>query len=174
MRGVRVCPLLLAIVLGCSKGDGLSDYERAQKKETDAVTALREAGGELTQKQYSFKGQEGDAWIVTLNGVQITDDTFQRLKTLGRLSELHLSKSTITDEQMEKVNELATFILKMDLSHTAVTDDGLDRLTNACALIELNLAGTRVTPAAIARLKERRQNDPRVPILLKNTVVKTE
>jgi hypothetical protein len=174
MRTVRAGLVVLAMILGCSKGDGLSDYERAHKTETDAATALREAGGELEQKQYTFQGRQGDAWVVALKGMQITDDTFGRLKALGRISELDLSKSTITDDQLEKVNEMGTFIFRMDLSHTAVTDAGLDHLTSMRALTDLNLAGTKVTPAAIERLKERRRNDPLVPALLKNTIVKTQ
>jgi hypothetical protein len=62
-------------------------------------------------------------------------------------------------------------VMKLDLSHTAVTDAGLDKLVNVILLGDLNLTGTKVTPAGAERLKKRRQNDRRIPQMFKTTKV---
>ena len=62
--------------------------------------------------------------------------------------------------------------MKVDLSHTAITDAGLEKLTNMALLRDLNLSGTKVTPAAIQSFKEARQNDPKIMALFKNPTVR--
>ncbi len=76
----------------------------------------------------------------------ITDQVIEKLKPLERISELNLSRSTITDDQLAKLNEafLLGYTIKLNLSHTPITGAGLDALTNTLGgLTDLNLAGTR-------------------------------
>jgi hypothetical protein len=158
---------LLAFVPGC-KGDGLSDYERMKKKQEGAAAALRKAGAKVTEVRYP----QGDAWAIGLSGRTINDELLGRLKELGRIAELDLSKSTVTDDQLAKVNEveIGSLLVKLDLSHTAVTDAGLDKLTNLLVLGNLNLTGTKATPAGVERFRKRRQEDPK--ILVKGTNIR--
>src|SRR6266542_3614813 len=142
-RCVLLGLILLTIALGCGGGDGPSDYERAKKTQTDAVAALQQVGGKVVE----FRHPKGDAWKVQLPGVQFTDETFAHLQALGRIAGLNLSKSSVTDADMPKINEIGKLFLELDLSYTAVTDAGLDALTDLYVLGDLNLVGSKATPA---------------------------
>lgn len=170
--------LVAALALtGCSKRGGPSDYERNQQatkdeeqKRQDLAGSLRGQGAKLEKKRYP----QGEGWAVDLRGVPVTDQLLTDVSKLLYISELNLSKTDVTDAHLAKMNdlELLKYCLKIDLSQTAVTDAGLDSLTKTLGgLGELNLSGTKATPAAAERLKSRRQADPRVPKMFKNTKV---
>jgi hypothetical protein len=146
----------LAVLSGC-RGDGLSDLQRELNKEQDCANALRKQGGTVEEKKYP---PYGTGFVVNLSGVQISDDTFKHLACLKRVAELNLSKSSITDAQMGQLNDVPCYLVRLDLSHTAVTDAGLDKMTHLYVLLTLNLAGTKVTPEAVKRLQERRLAAP--------------
>jgi hypothetical protein len=149
-------PLLLAVLPGC-QGDGLSEYQREQNKQEERVSALRAQGMEVTEKNYRPYGK---GYVVNLSGAQLTDDTFQKLQGLKRITEMDLSKSSLADEQMDRLNEVASLLVKLDLSNTAVTDAGLEKLTNLNLCFNLNLAQTKVTPAGVERFKKERLARP--------------
>lgn len=149
--------LLLAALSGCKGGDGLSDSEREQKKREESINALRDGGAKITQKSY---GRRGNGYVVDLNGAQLTDNTFQRLKEMKRVTELDLSKSSLSDDQMDKLNEVAYFLVKLDLRNTAVTDAGLEKLTNLILCFDLYLAGTKVTQAGADNFTKQRLARP--------------
>src|SRR5205085_9812899 len=120
--------LLLLAASGC-KGDGLSDYEREQKKKEAAASAIESAGGKVTTKHYDFgPGRAGDGKVVDLHGANVSDDIFANMKLIGPVAELDLSGSTVTDGQLAKLNEkdVGTLLVRLDLSNTAVTDAGLE------------------------------------------------
>ncbi len=149
--------LLLATIPGC-KGEDPNSYENMKKKQGDAVAALEQAGGKVVEKRYPM----GTAHSVTLKGAQITDGTFAHLQQLGRISELDLSKSTITDDQLAKVNEVGGLLVQLNLSGTAVTDSGLDKLTKLSFINRLDLTGTKVTAAGVERFRKNHQSHPKV------------
>lgn len=158
--------VLLALILvagapGCNRSGGLSDFERAQKKKDDAAGAIRALGGDVNTKSYP---EFGEGWSVKLRGAQITNDVFNHLKALKRVTELDLSKSSITDEQVGKLSEqdVGTMIVRLDLSHTSITDAGADQL-KLPLLTHLTVTGTTISNAAIDRLKQHRAPDPRLP-----------
>jgi hypothetical protein len=168
---VGSCAVLVGLVLsalpGC-KDDGLSEYERMKKRQEEAGQSLRDAGMKATRVRYP----QGEAWSLDLSGMQITDDMLNQLKGMGPISEMKLNGSTLTDEHLAVLNEpeLGSLLLKLDLSNTAVTGAGLEKLTNLLVLADLNLAGTKVTSADVQRFRQRRQQDPKVRI--KNTNVR--
>src|SRR5262249_59111150 len=88
----------------------------------------------------------------------------KQVKKLGNIGELNLSKSTLSDDHMALFQELGlgTLVNKLDLSHTAVSDAGFEKLDNLRLLGELNLTGTKVTPAAVERFRQKRQSDARI------------
>jgi hypothetical protein len=170
--------LMAALALaGCQKRDGPSDYERFQqatrdeeKSRQDLAGSLRAQGAKLEKKRYPL----GEGWAIDLRGVPVTDQLLTDVGKLLYVSELNLSKTNVTDAHLAKMNDLQLlkYCLKFDLSQTAVTDAGLDGLTKTLGgLGELNLSGTKATPAAAERLKSRRQADPHVPKMFKNTKV---
>ncbi|HXJ75033.1 MAG TPA: hypothetical protein VNM37_19405, partial [Candidatus Dormibacteraeota bacterium] len=135
-------------------------YEKAKSAQTNSASALEKAGGKAALVQYPL----GEAWTVNLSGATISDEVIDHLKSLTKIGELNLSKSTLTDAQCAKLGELKldTLLVKLDLSHTAVTDAGLAKLTNSLFLMELNVADTKVTPAGIAAFQQTRAANPAV------------
>lgn len=155
--------LLLVALPGCKGGNGLSDYQREENKREERESSLRDQGATITTKDYR---PYGTGYVVNLSGAQITDATLQKLKGLNgqghqpRVAELDLSKSSITDGQMDQLNEVANFLVKLDLSNTEVTDAGLVKLTNLNVCFDLYLAGTKVTSAGVERFKNERLARP--------------
>jgi hypothetical protein len=159
-RGLRRWFLLLLLSLlvalpGCGENRNRRniDYETEEKQKEERLSSLRDQGATIAQKNYPLFGM---GYAVKLSGAQITDDTFQKLKELQRVTELDLSKSSITDGQMDQLNEVASTLIMLDLSKTAVTDVGLEKLTNLIICLNLNLAGTKVTPARVEQFKKER------------------
>ncbi len=148
--------LLLAVLSGC-KGDGLTDYEREQKKKEENVNSLHNQGAKISEKRYP---PHGTGYVVDLSGAQLSDSIFQKLKDLKRVAELDLSKSSLTDDQMGQLNDVAYLLVKLDLRNTAVTDAGLEKLTNLNVCFNLYLAGTKVTQAGVENFKKQRLARP--------------
>jgi uncharacterized protein YjbI with pentapeptide repeats len=169
---LRSCTFL-AVVLsalvalsGC--GDGLSEYERIKKKQDEAAASLQSVGGKASLKNYP----QGEAWAVDLSGATLSDGVFEDLKRLKRITELNLSKSNASDAMMDHVNEIGTLLLKLDLSQTAVTDAGLEKLQGLVLLMDFNLTGTKVTQAGVDRFRGKRQNDPRIGAMFKSPSIR--
>lgn len=160
--------LLLATLSGC-KGDGLSDFEREQKKKEESINALRDGGAKITEKNY---GRRGNGYVVDLSGAQLTDNTFQKLKEMRPLTELDLSKSSLSDDQMDKLNEVAHLLVKLDLSNTAVTDAGLEKLTNLILCFDFYLAGSKVTQAGAENFTKQRLARPATKVKKMNVHMK--
>jgi len=150
----------LFALLGCGKNDGLSDNDRRMLNIQQAAESLKGKGAKIQERSYP----QGNAWAVDASGMQVNEELLRELKSLGNISELNLSKSTLGDEHMALFNELGlgTLALKLDLSHTAITDAGFEKLDNLRLLSQLNLTGTKVTPAAVERFRTKRLKDERV------------
>ena len=160
----------LLVLSGCGPKDGLSDNDRRMLALQQGAEGLRSLGAKVEERTYSV----GNAWAVSLSGMTISDDLLRQVKQLGNISELDLSKTTLTDDHMPLFNELGlgTLATKLDLSHTALTDAGFEKLDNLRFLSQLNLTSTKVTPAAVERFKKKRQNDARILPLFKNPTVR--
>jgi hypothetical protein len=160
--------VLIASGSGCGKKDGPSDYDKLVASKQGAGDVLKAAGAKLQEKKYPI----GTAWSVDLQGVQITNEILQNIKQLGNVSELNLSKSSITDEQLGVMYDLGLFTLlnRFDLSSTGITDSGMEKMKGFIFLSHLNLVGTKVTPAAAERFRQSCITDSKAKV--KNTVVK--
>jgi hypothetical protein len=145
---------LLATLPGCGSAP---DSKSEVKKRNEVLNSLQEQQAKITTKNYA---PYGNGYVVDLSGARLTDETFAKLKELQRVTELDLSKSSITDAQMDKVNEIALVLLRLDLSNTAVTDAGLAKLTKLNRCLNLKLAGTKVTKEAVERFKEQHAKRP--------------
>src|SRR5262245_14383074 len=108
---LSVCFVAMAIVLVSGCDDGISDYDRAKMDVTKAMDAMKAKGVKFAERRYP----QGDAWSVDLSGQQISDETFELLKRVGRVSELNFSGSTLTDAQAEKLNsmDVSGFVVKL-------------------------------------------------------------
>jgi hypothetical protein len=173
MPNVRPTAALAAAVVllcgpGCGDSGGPSDYDKMMAGRKGAADSLAQAGAKVQEKQYPV----GKGWAVDLRGLTVTEDLLKQVKQLGIISEMDLGRSTVNDALLGKMKELEllTLLARLDLSHTAVTDAGLDRLDGFIFLSHLDLTGTGVTPAAVDRFKQRRLNDPKARV--KTTTVK--
>jgi hypothetical protein len=151
--------LFLPFLAGCTV-DGQSDYERWKEPQREAAAALRQAGAAVTE----VRSSPLDSWTVEFPRAQVTDELLDCLKKLQRITKLDLSYSTITDAQVARLNEveIGGLLGHLDLSHTAVTDRGLEKLTNLKLLQNLNLTGTKVTAGGVEGFKKNRGNDPKI------------
>jgi hypothetical protein len=169
-RAVSAGVLLATVALaGCGpRVGGPSAYEQEKAAQQKVADSLASQGMKTTLKNYP----PGQAWTVDMTGMTITDDQIRKLKELGRITELNLSKSTITDDQLGQINdqEIGALVLKLDLSHTGITNAGLEKLTKFMLLNNLNLTDTQVTPAGITQLKKARKAGPNY--MFKNLAVK--
>jgi len=156
----------LLVLAGCGPKDGLSDNDRRILGVQNAAEDLKSQGAKIEQRTYPI----GNGWVVDLSGMKITDKVLRQVKSLGPIGEINLSKSTLGDEHMALFNELEIGGLawKIDLSDTAVTDAGFEKLDILRYLGYLNLKGTKVTPTAVEKFKTKRQGDNRVSAQFKN------
>jgi hypothetical protein len=155
---------------GCKKDDGVSDSDRMRAAQQNVAESLASQGAKAEEKTFP----QGKAWSVSLRGLTVTDEMLSEVKKLGNITELDLSKSTVTDDQLGVVTSvgLTPLLLKLDLSNTAITDAGLEKLDNLRLLTQMDLSGTKVTPAAVERFKEKRRTDSRIPGLFRNPTIR--
>jgi hypothetical protein len=160
---------LLAALPACGRDNKVSLSEIEKQQESDRVGSIEEQGGTVSEKSYP---PYGTGYVVNLSGARINHSTFKNLKALKRVAELDLSKSSITDDQMEQLNEVANLLVRLDLSRTAVTDAGLAKLTNTYVLFNLNVVGTEVTAAGVERFKQLRLASPYTRVKQPNVKLK--
>ncbi|MGQ0637436.1 MAG: hypothetical protein ACT4QC_22750 [Planctomycetaceae bacterium] len=174
-RGVGL--LILGLAQSFLGGCDSSGYEERNTFETkvkageSALDILKQQGGKFQPKMYPL----GAAWEVDLRGVaQINDETFVLLKKVGPIAEMHLNGSSLTDAHMVKLGdpELSGVFVKLDLGNTAVSDVGLGELKTQNFLQELNLAGTKVTPAGIAAFRKMRQENNSILPIYRNVKIR--
>ena len=160
----------LLAVSGCGMGDGMSDFERQSKSRELALDRLKEDGAKFEEKSYP----QGVALSVDLSGMDITDETLELLGKIGRVTELNFSGSSISDDQLGELNdsaEMTALLLKLDLSKTGITDAGIARMTKFGFLKDLNVAGSKVTSAAIESFKAARKANPDIMPMMKEVNV---
>lgn len=145
------CFAAMALAAGCD--DGLSDYERDQAKIGVSRDKLVDHGAKVELKQFP----QGDAYKVDFSGQSLNEESFELLKGLGRIVELDLSGTNITNESLAEINDstIRDFLLKLNVSDTDISDQGLAEFTDMFLLNELTLANTQVTDDGIKDLKGR-------------------
>jgi hypothetical protein len=141
---------------------GPSDYQLSVEAAKDAADALSSQGGRVKEMHYP----QGNAWAVNLSGLTLTNKLLEDVQALGKITELDLSKSTVTDDQLDFMSKLGltAMLLKLDLSNTGVSDAGLEKLENMMLLTQLNLVGTKCTAAGVEKFKRHRASQKKPPI----------
>lgn len=140
--------LLTALLVGCTT-----------TPEQAALSMVRRLGG----KAMAVDGQAGIVRI-DLAHTAVTDDDLARLAglggggaagPLGRLEELDLTHTAITDRGVEALPAFPR-LRKLSLTLTKVTDAGLASLSTLDHLAELYLIETRLSDAAVEPLSRLR------------------
>lgn len=152
----------LLLAAGCSGAfSGKSQYEQMKEKERAFSDMIKEAGGSASNEGREMHGVQATGWFIDLSGATITDDLLdamaQEVAAGNPVFELNLSNSTLTDDQLARLDadKVLQKVFNLNLSGTAVTDAGLDRLANHYVIHDLNVAGTQISDAAIKRLGDR-------------------
>jgi hypothetical protein len=156
--------LAVMVPAGCSmKEEGKSFQELNQSKD-DAMAALKQKGAKFTEESYPQYAKE-KTWAIDLSGQQVTDDVFELMKKVGYITNLNLSKTNVGDAQMDRLNEqgIGKYLVKLDLSNTAVTDAGLAKLDSLYVIRYMNLSNTKVTQTGVTQFKNARASNPQVP-----------
>lgn len=158
-----------AITIGACSQDpnGPGSYHAVMEAKAQAEEKLKSQGAKLEMKSYP----QGSAWAVDLSKQTITDETWAALQALGLVAELDLSGTAINDGQLDRVNEIATVLTRLNLSQTEVTDEALTKLKLGF-LTQLDLTGTKVTPGAIAMFLKKRSEDPTIAVPFKRPNIK--
>ncbi|MGQ0637620.1 MAG: hypothetical protein ACT4QC_23685 [Planctomycetaceae bacterium] len=155
-----IVPVLLVAFSGCSD-PGASIVEDGRKNQVirqSAEDTLTAQGAKISLEQLPYLGGEGI--VVDLSGVpNITDETLALLKQVQTgatgamkwLTRINLNGTNVTDEQIANLNdtELAAMLMQLNLRNTAISDKGLQELTNLRSLNELDLTNTKVTPEGV-------------------------
>ena len=142
--GVLTSLLLCIAMAGCGGygPESPGSYQQVAKAREDAEAGLKGAGAKMELKNYGI----GKAWIIDLSGATITDETIDQIVKLPYLSELNVSGTQITDEQLQRVfTDKGFFILKLNVSKTPITDAGIEGVKNLRHLSELDVSGSQVT-----------------------------
>jgi len=93
-----------------------------------------------------------------LEGTGVTDDWLDLLSNQAKLSNLDLSKTSLTDDGMAKLASVIPRVSYLSLDGTGLTDVGLMKLSAAPALRSVSALGTKVTEGGIAALKAIRRS----------------
>ena len=72
----------------------------------------------------------------------------------GRSEQIRLDHTSVRDEQLDDLDGLEDKLRRINLSHSDITDAGLERIARMRKLIQLRLASDRVTDAGLACLEE--------------------
>jgi len=165
MRTIARGALGFALLAGSGCGlfhdpNGPGSYQAVMQGQQSAEEALKKNGAKMERKQYPL----GEAWVVDLTGEKVSNTTFDALKHLDHVAELTLSHTNTGDAEMKNFADstLSGALVKLDLSNTEVTDDGLQELKECRFLMNLILSGTKVTDAGVARWKKNHVTDDRI------------
>lgn len=172
-RGTRGALLAVWLFLsGCGKNDGLSDNDRRMLAIKNANEDLKSKGAKIELRKYP----QGQASAVNLSGMEINEQVLRQVKSLGNISELNLSKTNLNDDLLILANQLDLCILclKLDLSNTAITDAGFQKLENIRFLSEMNLSGTKVSRSAVEAFKKKRASDTTIPEIFRKPRVRVD
>jgi Leucine-rich repeat (LRR) protein len=136
--------IALVLAVGCC----VAYVQFRARLSREAINAIIRSGGFVTYEDMSQPGQLGNdtdssaqRWVGTLLGTKQTGDVawvnFRR---------------TATDRSLDYVGRLPS-IRQLDVTDSAVTDDGLRNLEALKSLNQLRLGGTRISDAGLVHLR---------------------
>lgn len=165
-----LCPvwILLLACGGCGPDpNGPGSFQAVANAQADAEGTLKTQGASLERKDYP---PYGSAWVVDLSGKPLTPETWAALKGVDHVSELNLSGTTFGDADVPKLNELSGFLINLNASGTALTDQGLAQL-DAPHLRQLDVSNTKVTAEGVSSFQKARKENPNIAQGFKNVKV---
>jgi hypothetical protein len=92
--------------------------------------------------------------VLCLYGKNIGDDHICSLRRMPQLANLHLKDSNVSDLSMKHLMHIMPGLRTLDLRFTAITDEGINTISEHPSIEVLNLVGTRVTDQAVLHVAE--------------------
>jgi hypothetical protein len=165
--------LALVLSTGCSRYSSVSDYERLQQQKKTFEETVAAVGGKMEKKNYKVANRENSAWNMNFANAQVTDDLIESMVGMGYIGEVDFSKSSITDAQLLKMDELnlLQFTMNLDLSDTAISDESFSKIKGMRAVKTIKLKGSKVTKAGAAAFKQAYLASPNTIPLFKKPVI---
>jgi hypothetical protein len=179
-RFALLCTLLSAVSASTlfaqekPKEEKSKDAPKLSQAETDAVAAVKKAGGAVLQVAQNdprldiafhlADGKIGDEQVATvkplgnvifslnLRGTEVSDKGLEQLKDLKSLVRLHLERTKITDAGLAHLAALEN-LEYLNLYGTEVTDAGLQTLAGLKKLKRIYVWQTKVTEEGQAKFK---------------------
>lgn len=158
--------LILTVSAGCGQPEAVGALKRLKQAKSAAVAEIEARGGTATIKDYG----PGSGYILDLRTVPIDDDFLAELTPLKHITEIDLSDSDVTDEQLQKLAKVrgVGVILKLDVSGTQIGDAGIMAFVKHNLLCQLDVQNSNVTPAAIKKFKKQHPvNMYKIPLEVK-------
>ena len=154
---------------GCGAYSGPSEYERFKQKQDGFSGVIAAVGGTAKKEGKTMHGFQMTGWLIDLTDAEISDKLIGQIIEAGQsdaVFQLNFSNSDITDDQLAKLDagKVLQKTVDLNLSHTAITDAGLDRLSNFYCLSVLNLKGTAATKEGAKRLGDKKIANPETPL----------
>ena len=158
---------------GCSSYSAVSDYQKVQEERKNFEQTVASAGGKVELKTYSVAGVSGGAWNLNMANATVPDSAITQMVGTSYLAEANFSKSSITDAQLLKMNELnlLQFTMNLDLSGTAISDESFSKLTSMRAVKKINVKGSKVTKAGVDAFRKAYLASPNTIPLFKKPVI---
>lgn len=168
LRGSSAAVVLL-LFSGCGPDpNGPGSYQDVVNSLAKAEESLKSQAVKAERKDYP---PYGSAWVVDLSGKPLTPEIWTALRGLGYISELNLSGTTFGDADVPTINELSGFLINLNASGTALTDQGLAQL-DAPHLRQLDVTNTKVTAEGVSSFQKARKENPKIAQGFKNVQVK--
>lgn len=173
VRSLLAASLLLALPAGCSRYSAVSEYDQVQNDRKSFEQNIASIGGKMEMKPYKVANFSASAWNLNLANATIPDDLITQMSGKGYLAEVDLSKSSITDSQLLKMDELKLlqFTMNLDLSGTAVSDESFSKLKNLRAVKKITLKGAKVTKAGADAFRKAYLASPNTIPVFKKPVI---
>lgn len=163
---------VLFLLAGCGFYEGKSEYQKVKEEEQSFSDLVAAAGGSAHKKAVSVPGFQNMGWIIELSGARITEELIEKMIEFNKRApvlQLDLSGSTISDAQLAQLdkNDVLQKVYTLNLKNTAITDDGLDSISDFYVIHELWLQGTTVTTDAVQRLGDKQLAQKHTPDALR-------
>ena len=142
--------VLLAAGCGWLSSSDPDSFQSIKEQRDEFLDLVTNAGGSTEERMYPQFAFDQRAWVIKLSGATISDELIDAM--IGRMkreyiSELDFSGSTLTDEQLIKLDaaDIGRTLILLNLGDTGITDRGLDQVKSMKFLMALNLSGTEVS-----------------------------
>ncbi|MBN2313863.1 MAG: hypothetical protein JXM79_08025, partial [Sedimentisphaerales bacterium] len=91
-------------------------------------------------------------WLF-LEDTKITDNGIKKIESLPKLTTLHVSRTSLTDQALDSIIKMKT-LQRLKLNETKITDRGLRKLHGLKQLTYLEIHNTNISQEAINDLKK--------------------